>query len=131
MKKISFIFWFIWGLPQNLIGLFMYFMQGSWVLKRKYKDSIVSVRGDSRKGAVSLGQFIFLFSNYGERTDTIIKHEYGHTIQSKILGPLYLIVIGLPSLIWNIGFEKYRRKHNISYYSFWTERWANKLGGLN
>ena len=130
MKKISFAFWFIWGLPQNLLGLTLYLLQGSWVLKQKYSDSIVSVHGNSNKGAVSLGQFIFLFSNYRNNTDRIIKHEYGHTIQSKILGPLYLIVIGLPSLIWNIGFEGYRRKHNISYYDFWTERWANKLGGL-
>lgn len=28
-----------------------------------------------------------------------LRHELGHTRQSKILGPLYLLVIGLPSLI--------------------------------
>jgi len=26
-------------------------------------------------------------------------HEYGHTIQSIILGPLYLLIIGIPSSI--------------------------------
>ena len=29
-------------------------------------------------------------------------HEYGHTIQSIILGPLFLLVIGIPSCIWQI-----------------------------
>ena len=58
-------------------------------------------------------------------------HEYGHSIQSKILGPLYLLVIGLPSIIWAGLFEKYRNKHKISYYSFFTEKWANKLVGLS
>ena len=60
-----------------------------------------------------------------------IKHEYGHTLQSKILGPLYLFVIGLPSLIWAGCFEDYRKENKISYYDFYTEKWADKLGGVN
>jgi len=57
-----------------------------------------------------------------------IAHEYGHTIQSHKLGPLYLLVIGLPSVVWAGCFENYRKKHNISYYSFYTEASADKLG---
>jgi hypothetical protein len=59
-----------------------------------------------------------------------IAHEYGHTIQSHKLGLVYLLVIGLPSLIWAGCFEKYRKKHGVSYYSFYTEKWADKLGGV-
>jgi hypothetical protein len=50
-------------------------------------------------GAVSLGQYIFIFSDYGKDEMRIIKHEYGHTRQSHILGPLYLLVVGVPSII--------------------------------
>ena len=57
-------------------------------------------------------------------------HEYGHTLQSKKLGPLYLLVIGLPSLIWAGCFDDWRAKHHKSYYDFYTERWANKLSGV-
>ena len=60
-----------------------------------------------------------------------LMHEYGHTIQSQKLGPVYLLVIGLPSLIWAGCFEKYRIKHKKSYYGFYTEKWADKLGGIS
>ena len=59
-----------------------------------------------------------------------INHEYGHILQSRKLGPIYLLVIGLPSIIWAGCFEWYRKKYNKSYYSFPTERWADKLGGV-
>jgi hypothetical protein len=57
-----------------------------------------------------------------------IKHEYGHTKQSHMLGPFYLIVIGAPSFFWAWLGDKYRQKHDVSYYDFYTESWANKLG---
>lgn len=65
-----------------------------------------------------------------ELSRRLLVHEYGHTIQSLILGPLYLIVIGIPSTLW--GFLPYcnkkREKEKLSYFSFYTESWANDLG---
>ena len=65
-----------------------------------------------------------------ELSQRLLIHEYGHTIQSLILGPLYLIVIGIPSTLW--GFlpflNKKRKSEGISYFSFYTEKWANHLG---
>ena len=81
----------------------------------------------NKYGSVSLGMFIFVNNITDIKT---IKHEYGHCRQSNYLGWLYLIIIGLPSIIWAGCFERYRKKHNISYYAFYTERWANKLGGV-
>lgn len=52
----------------------------------------------------------------------------GHAKQSRLLGPLYLIVIGLPSILWaGIHGKVAPRK---SYYWFYTERWADRLGGV-
>jgi hypothetical protein len=83
---------------------------------------------------MSLGKYIFVpFENIDPNTFTVqeyIKHEYGHTMQSKYFGWLYLLVIGLPSLMWAQCFVNYRRRTGKSYYSFYTERWANKLGGV-
>jgi len=66
-----------------------------------------------------------------------IKHEYGHQLQSYILGPLYLLVIGLPSGLWCWFIQdlvnknrKKKGKPTLSYYWFYTESWANKLGGV-
>lgn len=71
--------------------------------------------------------YVFIFSEMDKdfRSFTI-KHEYGHFVQSKILGPLYMFVIAIPSMVWNACFKSYRRRKNISYYEFYTEKWANK-----
>lgn len=129
MKIISKIFWFIWGLPQNLIGFIMYCLYDK-SQKTKYNDAYVVWTNQNWGGAITFGMFIFVYADFGMGTENMLKHEYGHTIQSKILGPLYLLVIGLPSIIWAGLFRKYRAKHKISYYSLYTEKWANKLGGV-
>lgn len=114
-----------WTLPQNIIGFigFLIFRKG---YKYKYNDAFI-IEVPNKYGSVSLGNFIFVSNATDEVT---IKHEYGHTLQSKKLGWLYLFIIGIPSIIWASCFEGYRKKHNISYYAFYTERWANKLGGV-
>ncbi|MDR0751575.1 MAG: hypothetical protein LBF12_03175 [Christensenellaceae bacterium] len=63
-----------------------------------------------------------------QTSDTRI-HEFGHTIQSLILGPFYLLIIGIPSFVWcNSKRFIELRKTGVSYFSFYTERWANYLG---
>ena len=73
-------------------------------------------------GGISLGEYIFLNNN----RVASIKHEYGHSIQSKYLGPLYLLVIGIPSLLWAMF-----GKCEDAYFRFYTERWDDKLGGVD
>jgi hypothetical protein len=114
---------YIWQLPQNIIGLAIslrYRRKGYKTLV--YNDRLITY-WDSHAG-LSLGKYIFVNELASKFT---IKHEYGHTKQSLMLGWLYLLVIGLPSYIWCNCFENYRRKHNVSYYDFYTERWANEL----
>ena len=115
---------FIWGLPQNIIGGIMWLIFSGKHRHKKYKNAYVC---ECPLGNVSLGMFIFVSNMNWEET---VKHEYGHTIQSMILGPLYLLVIGLPSIIWAGCFDKYRQKYGVSYYSLYTEAWADKLGGV-
>ena len=61
----------------------------------------------------------------------LLVHEYGHTIQSLIFGPLYLIIMGIPSTLWGFlpSCQK-KRNGGISYFSFFTERFANYLGEM-
>lgn len=119
---------FILEFPQNLIGFMIFIIYGK-LLKRpyyKYHDAYVT-HIEGRWGAVSLSRFIFADDSC-YRSD-IIKHEYGHRQQSKILLFLYLPLIGLPSFLWNKLFKAYRSKRARSYYWFYTEEWANRLGG--
>lgn len=80
-------------------------------------------------GSVSLGEYIFLCPAHWDNK-TVLKHENGHRTQSRMLGWLYLPIIGLPSIIWAGCFEWYRKKYNVPYHAFYTERWADKLGGI-
>ena len=115
-----------WCLPQNILGLFVFIFTKIQRAKSEPHRGAMVTRWRYSSG-VSLGQFIFVSKNAGEPT---IKHEYGHTRQSMLLGPLYLLVIGLPSIIWAGCFDNYRQKHNKSYYDFYTESWADKLGSV-
>lgn len=125
LEMVKKILHFIWGLPQNLIGLILYAILAPKHAHKRYKQAYVCEMPWG--GGVSLGMFIFASNIDWEPT---IKHEYGHTKQSMLLGALYLLVIGLPSAVWAGCFEKYRRKHNKSYYSFYTEKWADKWGDV-
>lgn len=119
---------YFWQLPQ-LIVAFIYY----WYLKNKneildtctYQGVIVFIKRKSY-GSVTLGNHIFLSSR---ATDTTVRHEWGHTRQSLILGPLYLIVIGIPSVIWAATHRIIAP--NTDYFNFFTEKWANKLGGVD
>jgi hypothetical protein len=91
----------------------------------RYRSAAV-VRTKGRWG-VSLGFFIFL----GEGHDrAAISHEYGHSLQSLLLGPLYLPVVGVPSFIratlWML-----LKKPEAAYYKGYPERWADRLGKVD
>lgn len=129
MKKIL---KYIWELPQNLLGLIIKkaCKCEEW---RVYNDTGVTIYKWNKPGAMSLGNFIFVESGTLELgslwyKNNLIRHEYGHCLQSRKLGWLYLLIIGAPSFIWAQCFQKYREKKNKSYYDFYTERWANELG---
>ena len=114
----------LWELPQNLVGYIVLKVSKS-KYRISYKES--NVYSWKLRSGVSLGKYIFVNPN---DSLTTVRHEYGHTIQSKYLGWLYIPIILLPSMIWAGCFESYRKKRKVSYYSFYTEKWADKLGGV-
>lgn len=128
-KKIkNFIIDWIWQLPQNIVGIiYQYYVRGESILLVKDFNERYKVYLKESKGAVSLGRYIFISRKYNN-SEFILDHELGHTKQSLILGPLYLIVIGLPSLLWALTHKKLCPSKN--YYWFYTEKWANKLAGI-
>lgn len=117
-----------WGFPQNFIGLLMFIWCKIAKCKSKKYKNAVATKWSNKYGSVSLGMFIFLDN---DKDETLATHEYGHSIQSLILGVFYLFVIGIPSLCWAAFWSKYRTKHNKTYYEFYTESWANKIAGLD
>ena len=113
-----------WGLPQALAGAAVNLVVGKRVRRQRFRSAVVTEW--SLKSGLSLGPFIFVPRGCDHR---LVVHEYGHTVQSLILGPLYLPVIVVPSLVWAgvPALERRRVRRCVSYYDFFTERWANAL----
>lgn len=128
---------FLWQLPQNVLGAFIVLLTRAEKVftfatgKRKwFYVTDVAVFG------ISLGHFIIFGvkgNEYPYKND--ILHEIGHQKQSRILGPLYLIVIGIPSFVYNRWDALMHRRwawnrRLLWYYGHPWEAWADKLGGV-
>lgn len=118
-----YILLYIWQLPQNILGLLV-------ILFSKAEEAYCScscyesIWITEHKFGISLGMYTVVNKDSNLRT---IQHEYGHQLQSLYLGPLYLLVIGLPSAIGNL----LNRVIKFDYYKQPWEAWADKLGDVN
>jgi len=123
-----------WGIVQTCIG-FLLFLKYDSCPHRFFYGAVHT--GWNRRDGVSLGLFIFSPECEGRGEQGLLKqfgpmavHEFGHTFQSLMLGPLYLLIVGLPSAIWaNCGrYKKLREKYGVPYSFLFTEMWADSLG---
>lgn len=115
---------YVWQLPQNLLGLAVYhYYKGYEVCtKETCGEGIKCKISSNMRGGITLGNYIVV------NNIKSLQHELGHTKQSKMLGPLYLLVIGLPSIVHASLHKKVCKDKD--YYHFFTEKWANKLMGI-
>lgn len=128
MKKLIEILKYVWQLPQMLAAQIWYLVKKKSILYNSV-GNFYTVYVGANRGGVTLGDRIFLSRYYhGEYLNIIIAHESGHVKQSLYLGPLYLFVIGIPSLLWAWSHKVIAPRK--SYYWFYTEAWANRLGGV-
>lgn len=124
ISLLSKIFFYIWELPQNIIGVILrLFIIGE---QKKTISGITLFYKKGFSGGISLGNTIIIGTSYGFTA----QHEHGHQIQSKILGPLYLLIIGIPSIIWAGLYDNIIKETPNGYYKFYTEKWADKLGNV-
>lgn len=133
-----FIQW-TWGIIQTLAG-FVVFLRYIKSPHRYFKGVVQTVWPSG--AGLSLGMFIFTPEepapdDQSERAKRerrycaeVSIHEYGHTFQSILLGPLFLLVVGLPSAIWagSKRFSRMRREKHIPYSSLFCEHWASSWG---
>lgn len=111
----------VWQLPQFVAGEAVYFwhrlflrgrrLKGGWACcdDYGYARSEIAMYKSREQGVVKgfcLGRRVFVYcdSEYHDRArlesvvDGVVRHEYGHSVQSVWLGPFYL-VFGLFSLL--------------------------------
>ena len=129
MKKVLS---YIWQLPQNLIALFLLLIYRD--KKLIHRTGIVDIYTSGKMpSGISLGNYIIL--NTCDTGENDIYHELGHHKQSLYFGPLYLLLIGIPSLCGNIYDRVAHRNWAYCdsykwYYNQPWEKWADKLGGV-
>lgn len=109
------LFLLLWQLPQFALG---YILSRNAV--KKQADGFEYYQW-KRRGSISLGPYVIVDD------PASVAHERGHSVQSLILGPLYLIVIGLPSLIWCALYTYTGIRRKTDYYRFYTEAWAENI----
>ncbi len=116
-----------WGAVQTLTGLGLFL----WFAKSPHECYHGAVHTKwNLDGGISLGLFIFTPDRDEAWCHEMAVHEYGHTWQSLMLGPLYLLAVGIPSIVWARypGFIELRRRNQLPYTAFYTEKWADRLG---
>lgn len=133
MEKFKEILLYIWQLPQNLLGLFLILCYNKNIRQYHKLNGRIFYSTPDMPSGISLGNYIIMrYDEYGEG----MKHEYGHSIDSRRFGWLYLIIIGLPSIICNIYDRMFHKKWKYSdacewYYNLPWEKSADKNGGVN
>lgn len=127
-KKIIDILKWIWQFPQNIAG---------FILSRNYYCYVDGVywKQHWNKPGVSLGNYIIVDKEIMTVDSRVALHEKGHQKQSLMFGPLYLLIIGLPSAARNIYDRIAHRNWSTVdricwYYNGFPEKWADELGGV-
>lgn len=127
MSSIREIILIIWQLPQYIVAVIFYmYLKLFKDIYDIYMDKpVIVIISNGLNGEVTIGSFIFM----GKHSTDMYKHALGHVAQSRVLGPLYLLVIGLPSII-HAGIHD-RWCKNKNYYHFYTEKfdWVYNIVG--
>ncbi|RUM94162.1 MAG: hypothetical protein DSZ28_04645 [Thiothrix sp.] len=130
MLKFTVLHW-TWCFPQSLLGIMLLSLLrlfSNVEIVRHAACGVIIAESDRMFGGISLGKYVFVARRgcSSQQRVRLIQHELGHARQSILLGPAYLLVIGIPSVIWatlrSAGFFKQR-----PYSWMYTEKWADRL----
>ena len=119
---------FTWELPQQILGIltaqFTNLFGGvDKVLRYSNGSIVVSNIWVAAGNGITMGNIITVGSG---STIDVITHEFGHYIQSRRFGPLWIPLFGIPSItragLWSLGIV------GGDYDSFYTESNATKIG---
>lgn len=129
-NNIYFCLTFTWGILANIAGAFV---AATFSIIFKVKPVTQYGRwvfiGGKGWGGLSLGNFVFLSKTASNAT---LNHEIGHSLQNMFFGPLWLFVVGVPSVVryWyreTSSYKKHPEKHT-DYDAIWFEAQATGWG---
>lgn len=113
-----------WSFPLSFIGneVAHTLNMAGRVRKVTYLDGMLALDGVTNGGqAFTIGHYSFGSKGYeASWKDHAFVHEYGHYIQGQIWGPLYINIVGIPSIIsqWHL----IPGEHNTRWYEIDASR---------
>lgn len=124
-----------WGIVMNIIGLLIAFVLRIANYKSEYYHGNLAFKIGDNWGGISFG-FISICSS--KRYEEIRAHEFGHSLQNCLLGPLMPLIVGIPSVIryWYREFKYYRKglipptKYDDIWFEGQATRWGNDYAEL-
>ena len=139
MKKLSILYWIgqlTWGFIMSFIGLVVALICIIFLKGKIHKNGytiIIEVGGNW--GGVNLGCIslcggyttVCPDENWFQHTR---RHEFGHSLQNLIFGPVFPFLVAIPSMI-RYHYQNYRSKKglpNKEYDAIWFEGMATKWG---
>lgn len=122
IKRILIYLFNVWEFIQNYIGQ-CEVKKYNLIPSHYFKDCYIYYI--SYFDSHCYGKHIFI--NQDTDNNIILRHEYGHRIQSKILGIMYYPLIFLPSYLHFLFWCKFKNNNWDKYYNFYSEIWADKL----
>ena len=80
------------------------------------------LRTNSIGSAVTIGNYIIGNSTIrADANNSLFQHEYGHYLQSQTFGPLYLFMVGVPSIL---SASKHNGEHKFQKFEIDASRRA-------
>lgn len=133
-KKLIYILNYTWGILTTLVGWIVYA-----IINTLLKNKCVIETGKfahckytlmkGNWGGVSIGMTIFMSSL------SLKNHELGHSVQNAILGPLFIFLVAIPSVIRYYYRDYCVKKHGDeenfalpAYDKIWFEGSATYIG---
>ena len=125
-----------WEAPQTALGVAMLAAEAARgrIVGFEVEDGRLVI--ESKGTGISLGHIVFWSRENSRWHDLDLRnraHELGHTKQSRLLGPLYLPVVGLPSIsraAYALLHRELTGRSWTRYYDGYPENWADRLGGV-
>jgi len=126
----------LWEAPQTALGALLLGAEAvrGRILHLEVEGGRLVV--ESRGTGVSLGYVVF-WSQEDSRWHALDlrnrAHELGHAEQSRMLGWLYLSVVGVPSVsraAYAFLYREITGRRWDGYYDGFPEDWADRLGGV-
>ncbi len=118
---------FTWGGLMSIIGFLVILFSCFFGRVHTYHGRLYAIWG-GEWGGLELGCFFIV----GRNCDELRAHESGHGLQNIIWGPLYVFVIGIPSVIryWYRELKYYKKGlvPPTDYDAIWFEGQATRWG---